>query len=253
MVAPDVGASMDEPMISIQPGRVTRALVGLAVILIALSVSGQILKAVTGHDVAMGFIPLFDLNGEANAPTFFSQFLLLFAGLLLGRVAWSKSRTGGQFARHWMVLAGVFAFLSVDEAAGIHELLIEPLRDSLGLGGVLYYAWVLPYTIGVIVLGLFILPLLKQLPPIILKLFLLSAALYVGGAIGVELLGGQHAERYGDQTVVFSILTTIEESMEIGGVIVFIHALLLHVRSCCPTLRLHLEGTPDRGGLIPDS
>lgn len=55
---------------------------------------------------------------------------------------------------------------------------------------------------------------------------MLAAAIYLGGAIGFELVGGQHVELHGEENLTYSVITTIEESLEISGLIFFIWALL---------------------------
>ncbi len=48
----------------------------------------------------------------------------------------------------------IYTFLAIDETAQIHEKLIAPIRVAFGLTGALYFAWVIPYGIGVLVLAL---------------------------------------------------------------------------------------------------
>jgi hypothetical protein len=56
--------------------------------------------------------------------------------------------------------------------------------------------------------------------------FLIAATIYLGGAIGVELFGSQHAELYGYENLTYSMIATLEESLEMTGLIVFIWALM---------------------------
>ena len=51
-----------------------------------------------------------------------------------------------------------------------------------------------------------------------------------GGAIGVELIGGRYLELHGVENLTYAMITTVEESLEMAGVIIFIWALL--VTSC---------------------
>ena len=54
----------------------------------------------------------------------------------------------------------------------------------------------------------------------------MAATLFIGGAIGVELVGGRHVELHGRQNWTYSMIVTVEESLEMAGLIVFIWALL---------------------------
>jgi hypothetical protein len=54
----------------------------------------------------------------------------------------------------------------------------------------------------------------------------MAATIYIGGAIGVELIGSSHAELHGYENWMYSMIATLEESLEMAGLIVFIWALL---------------------------
>jgi hypothetical protein len=54
----------------------------------------------------------------------------------------------------------------------------------------------------------------------------MAATFYIGGAIGVELIGSRHAELHGYENWAYSMIATLEESLEMAGLIVFIWALL---------------------------
>jgi hypothetical protein len=56
--------------------------------------------------------------------------------------------------------------------------------------------------------------------------FIISAVLYIGGSIGIELIGGKYAEIYGFEDFSYTMIATLEESLEMAGLIVFIWGLL---------------------------
>jgi hypothetical protein len=56
-----------------------------------------------------------------------------------------------------------------------------------------------------------------------------AATLLIGGAIGIELVGGRYAELHGSEHLTYSMIVTLEESLEMAGVIVFIYALLKYI------------------------
>lgn len=234
------------PALAIDPGRVTGTLAAFAAMLVALSIVGQVIFFTTGHDTAMGFIPFFHVGTELNLTTYFSALMLLGSGLLLGAIGWQEAKSGGDYARHWMALATLFVLLSVDEITTIHERLIIPVRDLLDTTGILYFAWVIPYVLLVVIVGIVFLRFLLALPRTTRRYFVAAAIVFVGGALGMELLGGLHYEEYGDQTPTYQTLIHIEESLEMAGVIVFIHGLLLHLASHAPwpDLRIHVGRDP---------
>lgn len=178
-----------------------------------------------GYDRQLGARPLLNLNGEANLPTWYSTALLLGAAALLA-VIWRTTPPGtGSGRGYWAVLTGVFLFLSADEASEIHELL-NPLREHFGGGGLLYWAWVVPYAIAGIVLLVACARFLGRLPRRTALLFVLAGALYVGGALVLEVAGGLAREASGPGTLPVVLLYSLEELAEMGGVVLFIYALL---------------------------
>jgi hypothetical protein len=164
------------------------------------------------------------LDSERNPGAFFSFLLLLLAGLLLAVIAAKERHLGGRWWRHWAALAAIFVLLAYDEAAMLHEQLTEPLGASLKTGGLFLWAWVIPGLIFVGVIFAVYLPFLLALPPMFRNLFLLSGALFVGGALGLEMLSGLYYEGHG-RTQTYTLITTIEEVLEMAGALLFIYSL----------------------------
>src|SRR5690606_17836248 len=120
---------------------------------------------------------------------------------------------------HWLLLCPMFVYIAYDEAFQIHEKAIDPLRAELGGEdlGILYFSWVIPGAIIVCILTAAYIPFLLQLSKRIRAGFVLAAALYVGGALGVELIGGSYAEAHGNENLTYSFIVTVEESLEMFG------------------------------------
>lgn len=59
--------------------------------------------------------------------------------------------------------------------------------------------------------------------------------MFVGGALGMEMVGGQYADSFGGGTPVYMAITSIEESLEMFGIVVFVYALLTYIRSHIPS------------------
>ena len=89
-----------------------------------------------------------------------------------------------------MALGWSAFYASLDEALSFHEGLSIPVRDALDVSGVLYFAWVIPYGIAVLILGAACLRFVLRLDRATRNLFIVAGALYVGGAVGFELIGG---------------------------------------------------------------
>lgn len=203
-------------------------LLALVVAFLALAhILGQIADIYTGR--TFGLL-LFDMDRERSIPTFYSAVTLLFcSGLLLIIASATKKKKGAPGFAYWMGLAVIFFVMSLDEAAAIHENFIAPLRSAFNATGFFYFAWVIPASIFLVVFLSVYLKFLVALPRKIALLFIVGGAIYVGGALGFELLGGYQAESFGTENTVYAILITFEETLEMIGTLVFIYALLLYI------------------------
>jgi len=171
----------------------------------------------------------FDLGHEPSIPAFYSSFALLLAAVLLAVIAIGERRRNVADWTYWAVLALLFAGMSLDEMVMFHEMFVNSLRDSFQLRGILYFSWVIPGLITVAVVGICYLKFLLRLDAITRRLFILAASLFVGGAIGMEMIAGIVVERHGVASIGHLVVQTIEETCEMVGVVVFIYALLSYV------------------------
>ncbi len=181
------------------------------------------------HGRLLGFSARFDLNTEGNVPTYFSALQLAFAALILMTIARAKHASGDPYARHWSVLCGIFAFLSVDEATQLHERLREPMLALFDLTGVWGYAWFIPYGTLVAAFLFAYRRFFMHLPPHIRMLFASACAVYVGAAIGVELaqLHFVVSTGYGDRGPLYAALCySLEECAEMLGVALLVYGVL---------------------------
>ena len=173
---------------------------------------------------------LFDVNKEANLPAWFSSSVLLAAALVLWDTAREKSAVRDRFARHWWILAAVFLYLSLDELISLHEATSGMIRGALDVSeeGPLSQAWILLAAPLVLLFALFYLRFLFHLPPRVRYLTLAAGCIYVAGAIGMEVPGAYVRAEYGSDTIAYAVMTTIEESMEMLGAVVFLYAMALY-------------------------
>jgi hypothetical protein len=220
------------------------SLAAFAAALACLSVSGQVVKYAAGHDSLYGLVPLFDLDREANVPTFFSALLLFGASVLLAVIAHLKRADSAPFATHWGALAAIFLFLAFDEASSIHELLMRPADGLAGdrRAGVFHFSWVIPAMAGLAVLGAAYLRFWLHLPRRTRWLVFASASIYVGGAVGMEMVGGRYASRHGVENLAYNLVATVEETMEMAGMVLFIVTLLSYLAATYGPLELRLVG-----------
>jgi hypothetical protein len=169
----------------------------------------------------------FNFDYENNIPTLYSTFLIMCTAFLASLIACSK-RENRMLFWQWLIISAAFIFIGVDESISIHEGFTEPLRNVLNTGSFFYYAWVIPYAAIVIIVILIYLPFFFKLPLDTKVCIIISAMLYVAGAIGMELIGGAWYELHGKDSIFF-ILASIEETLEMLGMIGFIYTFSSYI------------------------
>lgn len=246
---------LEVPTITLRPATVALALALVAFLLALTSISlewlshrtgNDLLTFVTGQEHSYGIRGLFSLDNERNIPALFSTALLLVASLLLLAIMLHERNHGARDVARWAILAAGFLLMAIDESLSFHERLIEPTRQLLGPGklGIFYFAWVIPGLALVLVLGVFFLPFLLRLPAATRFTFILAAALYLGGAIGMELVDGRYRELHGTE-IVYHLLVAVEEGLEMAGAILFIYGLLKYRANHHPAPRFVVSSTAD--------
>ena len=213
----------------IKKGKTVLVLCVLSVVLIGISVFGQVYKYNLNEGRDRYLTTVFNLDEEHNIPTFFSTMMMLACSLLLILIGESKEERKGKYRWHWTGLGFIFFFLAFDEATVFHEKTIEPIRNFLNTGGLLHFAWVIPAGVFLLILLLCYWKFLVDLPARFRGLFVLSGSVYVAGAMGMEMLSGLFLSRQGEDNLGYALLTNFEETLEIIGLLLFIHALLSYV------------------------
>jgi hypothetical protein len=228
--------------LNLSPISIALCLSSVAVFLTLMHILVMYAKLVLGHKRLLGLVRMFDLFQEANLPTWYSSTILLCCALLLGLIARIKFQQRDRFRWHWLGLTMLFVLLSMDESAMIHETVQWALTRGVESSDPYYsIANILYATVLVAVVVLACLRFLASLPRRTALLFIVGGALFVGGGLVVDYVGevlrNQHA---GANTIGYAVVTGIEETMEMFGVIVFIYALLYHLSDDSGRVRLTL-------------
>ena len=143
------------------------------------------------------FLHYFNFDREANFPSLYSTLTLAFCSYLLAIIALVKKKTQARYVRHWQALSLIFLFLAIDEICSIHEFLIPVTRKIIDVGGIFYFAWVIPAFILIIVFLIAFREFIFKLPKKTRNLFILAGTVYLLGALGMELIGGYLADTSG--------------------------------------------------------
>jgi hypothetical protein len=220
--------------IPVSAKRCAVALSLIVAVLVAGSLGASSLSFVAIDDPFLGevresVVRLAWVDEEGNIPAWYSASLLLLCSLLLAAIACAQRQRRDRNVVYWLVLSLIFAFLSLDETAQLHELSIRPLQDMFGATGFLHYAWIIPAGLCVVLFVLAYLSFLAKLPARTRRLFLVAGAAFVGGAIGVEAISGKHASLHGEDNLTYHLIITLEELFEMSGLVLFIYALLDYI------------------------
>jgi hypothetical protein len=232
---PDSTEARDPGLLTISPLRVAQGLAACVFLLTVANALAQFSEYRLGEDLT-----LFDVDAEANIPTFYSSAALMLCALLLGLIAWLKRLDSDRYFLHWAVLGLIFFGLSVDETTQIHEKLIPPMRKIFTGGGVLHYPWVVPGAAFLAVVGLMYSRFLLQLPRKTAWLFVAAGGIFAAGALGMELAQANQAYQHGRDHVGYEVVAAVEELLEMVGVVVFAYALLSYLAAWKPDFRVRV-------------
>ncbi|HEV7329753.1 MAG TPA: hypothetical protein VGN63_01835 [Flavisolibacter sp.] len=233
--------------------------------LVCAGIFASYLLWVKKYEVAFGFIPMFNLDGEFNVPTMFSVLLIGLNSLLLFLVG-KHSNTADHLKKYWSILGSIFLYLAFDEMTSTHER----------IGGIVYRLapgvihtsesryWMLPFGILLAVFALSFFRFYLHLPQRTRISFTLAGLVYITGVMGIEYLGDLYVASQiagsskifaGDLT--YSLIACVEEVFELIGMALFFRALLVHLQSLSNSRYFHLSfliGNPDKSSLfVPDS
>ena len=186
----------------------------------------------------------FYFDREDSLPTYYSALLLFGSALVLSIIAFLKRKEKDSFAVHWTILSFIFLALSIDEAVSFHEYLIEPLRANFQLDGALRFPWVIAGGLFVLVFVFSYLKFFLALSKNMKILFFMSGAIYVLGVIGFEMIGGsiyKGSTGVSDKSLLYMVVMTTEETLEMLGISLFIITLLKYIKSYTPKLKLYFD------------
>jgi len=238
-----MNSQQQEQSLRIRPKWALYFLGGLEIVILLLSLLGQYLRmfpdsySIYSHyqdNLIHYFMILFDVNAEANITTYYSVSMAIAASFLLFLIAYFKHAAKDRYRFYWAVLAWFVLYISMDDASVIHEKTSRYLKGLTTLGGWFEYKWVI---IGLVVVGVFSISFFRfwlNLDNRYKILFLMSAGLFFGGAVGAELIGGRWVSSFGSKNFTYALLTTFEQGLQYGGLTMLVYSLLSYLESYYP-------------------
>jgi hypothetical protein len=206
--------------LEVAPRRLLTIFLGISLAFAALGILSQLFH-IAGHRSQFGLRDWIDLDGEHNLPALWSTLQLAFAAMMLSLVAHQASGVASTETRYWWILAAVFAFFSIDENISLHERSGAVVRSLIpGTAVMLGFEWALLFIAIAPIIGLLFLRFWLRLPRRTRFLSGLACFLFLGGALGVELLTYVRIAYFPG---VWPVFTPLEETMEMTGVSVLIY------------------------------
>jgi hypothetical protein len=219
--------------VHISPWKLAIFLFALIFLIAAVSLMLQYSLLHWDYNVGANIVRIFNVDVENNLPTWFSSLMLTACSAVAAVIAMAYLRRGERYFYHFAGIVVIFLYLSLDETSSFHEVPSRLVREGLGTSGAFHPAWVIPAAIAVLIVAAAYLRFFLHLPTKFKALFFLSAALFVGGAIGFEILGWNYFHsRYvqlGDEgrDFTYALWNHAEEVCEMLGTALFLTSLLL--------------------------
>lgn len=223
---------------ALDPARARGVLLRAVAVLTVLTVVARVAQELAPDSVTANALHFFDATFEQSVPTVFSTLLLLACAALVAGIAAGAAR----HRTRWWLLAGVLAFLALDEAVGFHEASVPPLRRLLDADGLLYFTWVVPAALFVAALVPAFRPLLTGLEPHQRRAVVAGAAMFFGGALGLELVEGWMTQDRGEDYAGLIPVATAQECLEMIGAVLVAYALADRLAPWQGTLRMARGG-----------
>ena len=180
-------------------------------------------------------IKLFNITVEKNIPTLVSTVQLMFGGSLLYITYKTEKESSLDLTctSYWKYLAFVFYFLAFDEWVTFHDVFGHSIAKHMGALGDIF-SWTLIYIVIMPIFFIWTIRFLVKLDRPTAVLYVLSGAIFLTGAIGLELMQSSKVQSLLGISFDISgnyILGIFEESFELLGIFIFNFATFLYIRS----------------------
>ena len=224
-------------LLQLSAQRIAIILSGLIFLLTICHITSHLLHAGDANRLTELLVEKFSFDLERNIPTFFSSIILFLSSLLFFLIGWAtKHSAEPKWHRFWSFLAMAFLFLALDEAAHLHEHFdSDYIWGEYSGTGLLAWPWVFVY--GGLAL-LFVLSYIKfwlHLAPFYKICYFIAGALYVGSALGFEMLEAlEYSSNDNTYTVTYLIYSSIEEFFEMSAITFLIYTNLRYMAETLP-------------------
>lgn len=235
--------------LSLTVRRVALALACLIVLFSVASFVGQIVSefVIVENQYVDRITDWLDVNAEASVPTWYAAITLMACAVMLGVIAIDARVRRRPYPIHWAALAVIFGSMSLEEILGIHSQATKVLRSIVSITEGPGYILALG-AIGLVALGVLALVFGRfylHLPSRWRWWFTAAAVIYLIGVFASDAIGDYLRTASGDSTLPYIVVLTIEEALEMIGVLIFIVMLLEYIRTFVGSVSFQVRDPAD--------
>ncbi len=203
------------------------SLFSITLTLAILSILGTGIEILFGAWKIMGINYLFNFGSEQNIPTIFTTFLFLLAALLQFFIYLNTKKS--RISRYWIGLFLLFIYLAIDEVCVVHERILRTAKQIFSSANFNSH-FIIMATVFIITVIFLFYRFLFLIPKKYLLIAILSAIVYLVGAVGFEVISIFYLKT-SKGGFILEMISTIEELLEITGIILYISFILKYIKN----------------------
>lgn len=127
--------SKDTGKIEFSTSRIPRLIFFLVLGTAILCALTQAIGFIRGNHRLFGMTPLFNMDHEESLPTWLNSAILAVCAFLAWAIASQLGQEMKKFAGRWRFLSWIFLLMSIDEVAGLHEIIGDMIREKFHVHG----------------------------------------------------------------------------------------------------------------------
>lgn len=200
-----------------------RLVLGGAIAMLAtLHLLGYAAERLAGDPIST--VELIDMDREMSIPTFYAVLLAFTCSGVLALLSAHARRTSDRQWWRWGLLSAFFFVMALDDGAAVHERVNSFLEKRGGDGALWQRPWVYVGLAVVAALVVVVFDALRTLPRDLGRRVVLAGVVFLGGAVGMEVVGGLICESGDCRDWPFVVQVAVEESLELAGLSLFLLA-----------------------------
>lgn len=171
----------------------------------------------------------FDMNDESSVPQWFT--LMGFLAISAGSFLAARMAGTARLRRLWKIIAILALLLSVDDAAALHEYILQSLHNTFFLDTAPTFmrnTWLILMPIVLLIGGWLLVQCIKLLPRRTTVSICTGALIFLFGAVLVDSFANNYPER---AFITQGVISGIEGGLQLIGLSVMIYGIWEYLQS----------------------